>query len=157
MLRTLRPLIKNVMCNRNDMRNLLIAITFLITSNAYAFEPDNCEESLDTAIKIVFINDVLGGELESKPSADYILNGHPNICISSVSKNNKLYNWLIHKNVKSNIMIIEKIDKKSLKKHYYGPFLSEPKELKQKLINDLRDKAIDYGVPLKPSDFNEDI
>ncbi len=88
------------------MRNLIIIITFLTSFNTYAFKPENCGESLDAAIKIVLINDVLGNELESEPGADYMKNDHPNLCISTISKNNKLFSWLIHKHVRSNAMII---------------------------------------------------
>jgi len=127
------------------MINFLIVIAFLASFNAYAFKPGNCEESLDTAIKMVLINDVLGNVLETEPGDDYFINGHPNVCISDISKNNKLYSWLIHKNINTSVIIIERIDIKTFEKHYYGEFISEPKELKRHLINRLR-----TGEPVHP-------
>ena len=142
---------------KSKMRVLVAATLVLVALNTYAVELNNCDEPLDESLKILAINSAFGVEFDSKPGANYSIDDFPNVCLSGVSNNNSLFVFLIHSDLDSNNMVIQKIDRKNSNSFFYGPFLSEPKELKEKLINDIKKKLTERGILFNSSDFNEGI
>ena len=103
------------------MRVQIFIIGFMLTTSAQAWNPEKCTGGLAYLLPKLEQKGLLESPSTEAPSAEYVVNGVPNLCIA---KNNEQYNWLIHKNSDGVTVLVERYAFQTTISTYYGPFKS---------------------------------
>lgn len=103
------------------MRVQILIIGFVLATSALAWNPEKCTGGLAYLLPKLEQKGLLQSPSTETPSAEYVVNGVPNLC---TAKKNEQHNWLIHKHSDGVTFLIERYEFKTTNNTYYGPFKS---------------------------------